>query len=117
VTWQQAEGCGSTPYRLGTCFFFFFPSRLLDPELRIPSYCSAVETDVICDVAAGRAVWEHALQTRCVEFFFHFFHSFLSLLDPELRIPSYWFAVESDVFCDVAAGRAVGDTLCRPGMP
>lgn len=42
-------------------------SHWLDPDFRIPSYWSAVEADVVHDVQAARAVWDHALQRRAAE--------------------------------------------------
>lgn len=38
--------------------------HFLDPDLRIPSYWSAIEADVIQDLPAARAVWEHVLHSR-----------------------------------------------------
>jgi len=59
---------GAAPPSEGAALHF------LDPDLRIPAYWSSLEADVICDVAAGRGVWEHALQTRYgISLFFSFF--------------------------------------------
>lgn len=53
---SAAEAAGAPPE--GAALHF------LDPDLRIPSYWSAVEADVIHDLPAARAVWEHALHGR-----------------------------------------------------